>query len=249
MRGTVVDLDERGFLVRDRSGVNRHVSFSYAAEHLDHGYALTGHAAQGITVDRAFVLFPDQGALHEWGYVACTRACLQTRLYLADREALERETPLRESDPTGPAERTARALERSSAAPLALDQRREPRDTILSFVAQQQRRLERDRERTTDQLAAAKRELERLHWWNRDRRAEVETEITLHRKTLGRAGHRANQLRRDAELRSERLAQRSKTLALARERDEFTPSLQPERARSRVAIEIDPPSPGRGLEL
>jgi hypothetical protein len=249
MRGTIVDLDERGFLVRDRSAVNRHVSFSYAAEHLDYGYALTGHAAQGITVDRAFVLFPDQGALREWGYVACTRAHLQTRLYLADRDALEHETPVRESDPAAPPERTARALERSSAEPLALDQRREPRDTILNFFAQQQERLERDRERTTEQLAAAVRELEQLHWWNRDRRTELETEITLHHETLGRANHRANQLCRDAELRSERLAQRSKTPALARERNELAPSLQPERARRSPTIKHDREPPCRGLEL
>jgi conjugative relaxase-like TrwC/TraI family protein len=249
MRGTVVGLDDRGFVLRDLNGVNRHVSFSYAAEHLGYGYALTGHAAQGITVDRAFVLFPDQGALKEWGYVACTRARLQTRLYLADRDALERETPLRESDPAAPPERTARALERSSAEPLAVDQRREPRDTILNFVAQQQGKLERDRERTTEQLAAATRELEQLHWWNRDRRTELETEITLHRETLGRANHRANQLRRDAELRSERLAQRSKTLAPVRERDGLTLSPQPERAHRSPAVGLDREPPGRRLEL
>ena len=249
MRGTIVDLDEKAFIVRDRSAVNRHVPFSYAAEHLDYGYALTGHTAQGITVDRAFVLFPHQGALREWGYVACTRARLQTRLYLADRDTLERETPLRESDPAAPPERTARALERSSAEPLALDQRREPRDTILNFVAQQQAKLDRDRERATQQLTAAKRELEQLHWWNRDRRAKLETEITLHHETLGRTDHRANKLRRDAELRSERLAQRSKKLASARERDELTPSLQPERSRRSPAIKLDREPPGRGLEL
>ena len=247
MRGTIIDLDERGFIVRDRSGVNRRVDFSYAAEYLGYGYALTGHAAQGITVDRAFVLLPDQGALQEWGYVACTRARLQTRLYLADRDALERETPLREADPAAPPERTARALERSSAEPLALDQRREPRDTIRTFVAQQQEKLERDRERTTEQLAAAMRELEQLHWWNRDRRAELQSEIALHNKTLGRADHRASQLRRDAELRAERLAQRSKKLAPSRERDELTPSLQPERSRRSPTIKLDREPPGRGL--
>jgi conjugative relaxase-like TrwC/TraI family protein len=249
MRGTIVDLDNRGLVVRDQSGVNRHVTRPYAAEHLDYGYALTGHAAQGITVDRAYVLLPDQGALQEWGYVACSRARLQTRLYLADRDALERETPLRESDPAAPSERTARALERSSAEPLALDQRRELRDTILNFVAEQQEKLERDRKRTTQQLAATKRELEQLHWWNRDRRAELQTEITLHHETLGRAEQRGKQLRRDAELRSERLAQRSKTLALAREREGLTPSRQPERARRSPAVKPDREPPGRGLEL
>lgn len=249
MRGTIVDLDERGFVVRDRSAVNRRVSFSYAAEHLAYGYALTGHAAQGVTVDRAFVLFPDQGALREWGYVACTRARLQTRLYLADRDGLEPETPLHESHPTAAPERTTRALERSSVEPLALDQRRATQDTILDLVARQQEKLERECERTSEQLAAAERELEQLHWWNRDRRTELKTEITLHRATLGRAHHRADQLRRDAELRSERLAQRSKTVALAREHDGLTRALQPERARRSPAIKPEREPPGRSLEL
>lgn len=111
-----------------------------------------------------FGLFPDQGAL--------------------------RETPLRESDPAAPPERTARALERSAAEPLGLGQRRESRDTILNFLGQQQEKLERDRERTTEQLASTVRELKPLHWWNRDRRTELEAEITLHREALGRADHR-----------------------------------------------------------
>ena len=33
-------------------------------------YALTGHKMQGLTVERAFVLADDDGALREWGYVA-----------------------------------------------------------------------------------------------------------------------------------------------------------------------------------
>jgi ATP-dependent exoDNAse (exonuclease V) alpha subunit len=61
---------------------------------LDHAYALTGHAAQGATVERAFVLLPDAGALREWGYVACSRARADTHVYLCERDAIERETPL-----------------------------------------------------------------------------------------------------------------------------------------------------------
>ena len=65
----------RGADAPDGRGATPHAStLDYAAEHLEHGYALTGHAAQGATVDRAFVLLRDQGALREWGYVACTRA-------------------------------------------------------------------------------------------------------------------------------------------------------------------------------
>ncbi len=241
MRGTIVDLDERGFVVRDPSAVNRHVSFSYAAEHLDYGYALTGHAAQGITVDRAFVLLPDQGSLREWGYVACTRARMQTLLYLADRDLLECETPLREPDPAAPPERSARALERSSTEPLALDQRRERRDTTLTLIGKQQEQLDRHRERTSKQLRTARHELEHLHWWNRDRRAELETEIRLHLAALVRADQKHEQLRELTEARSRRIA-------LDRERDARTRSRQPELAARRPTIKLEREPRSRGLE-
>jgi conjugative relaxase-like TrwC/TraI family protein len=242
MRGTVVDLDNRGLVIRDQTGVNRHVAFSYAAEHLDYGYALTGHAAQGLTVDRAYVFLPDQGALQEWGYVACTRARLQTRLYLADRDLLERETPLRQPDAASPPERAARALERSSAEPLALDQRRSGGDTILNFYAQQEEQLDRDRERSANQLAAARRGLEQLHWWNHDRRAELETEIALQRQALARAEERRDHLH-------ERAEQRRRTLAVEQERDELMRSLRPEPPGRSPRIKVEREPPGLSLEL
>jgi hypothetical protein len=110
--------------------------------------ALTGHAAQGATVERAFVLLPDQGALREWGYVACSRTRTETHLYLAERDPIERETPLRDPNATDPAERAARALERSALEPLALDRTRERRDTTMRLLTQEQERLARIRERT-----------------------------------------------------------------------------------------------------
>ncbi len=238
MRGTVVKLDGDALIVRDQTRTRRFVPFAYAAEHLEYGYALTGHAAQGLTVDHAFVLLHDQGSLQEWGYVACSRARLQTRLYLADRETLDRETPLRDPEPVAPPERAARALERSSAEPLALDQRRERADPTLRLVAQQQEQLRRQRERTSERLKAAERELQHLHWWNRDRRGELATEITLDRTALAHANERSEELTRLAE-------RRSRLLALARERDDLTPSRRPELRAPR--LEREPP--GLGLEL
>jgi conjugative relaxase-like TrwC/TraI family protein len=242
MRGTILDLEERGFLVRDQSGVSRHVAFAYAAEHLDYGYALTGHAAQGVTADRTFVLLTDQGALQEWGYVACSRARLQTRLYLAGRDMLERETPLRQPDLAGPPERAARALQRSSAESLALDQRRGSRDSILNRIAQQHERVDCQREHTAEQLARAQRELQHLHRWNRGRSAQLETEIVLHEKALDRCDAKAEQLRRAAE-------RRSQFLAFALEREELTRSPAPEPPRRSPAVKLDREPPGRGLEL
>ncbi|HZC75271.1 MAG TPA: MobF family relaxase, partial [Gaiellaceae bacterium] len=239
MRGTIVDLDGSGFVVRDLAGVNRHVAFTYAAEHLDYGYALTGHAAQGMTLDRVFVLLPDQGALQEWGYVACTRARLQTRLYLADRDLRERETPLRGPDRGAPPERTARALQQSATEPLALDHRAR-RDTTLNLLNQEQEKLDRHRGSAARQLAAAERELAQLRPWNRGRRGELEAGIARRKRTVERADEKAEQLRR-------RVAERRQALAFRDERRELTTELPAERSRGRVKLEREPR--GLGLDL
>lgn len=62
-RATIVALDETALTLRTDTGELRPVPPEYAVDHLDHGYALTGHAAQGATVERAFVLFRGQSAL------------------------------------------------------------------------------------------------------------------------------------------------------------------------------------------
>ncbi len=238
MRGTVVGLEPDALRVRDETRAVRRVPLEYAAEHLDYGYALTGHAAQGVTVDRTYVLLHDHGALREWGYVACGRARLETRVYLADRDTLERETPLRQPDLAGPPERAFRALQLPAAEPLALDQRQRGGDTILNVYAQQQQQLSRLRERTSKQLAAAKRELQHLHWWNRDRRADLEAEIKHHHQALDRASRKSRQLHQLAK-------RRSQTLALARERDDLAASRRPERLRPR--LQREPPRLGPEL--
>jgi conjugative relaxase-like TrwC/TraI family protein len=48
-----------------------------------HGYAGTAHIAQGMTTGHAFVLGSDT-AYREWGYVAWSRARLQTRFYVCE---------------------------------------------------------------------------------------------------------------------------------------------------------------------
>ena len=47
---------------------------------ITHGYAVTGHVAQGMTVDRALVLGTD-ALFQEWGYVAMSRGRTTNRFY------------------------------------------------------------------------------------------------------------------------------------------------------------------------
>ncbi|HXF97512.1 MAG TPA: MobF family relaxase [Gaiellaceae bacterium] len=238
-RGTVVNLGPWTLTLRMDAGQLRSLPLPYAAADLDHAYALTGHAAQGATVERAFVLLPDEGALREWGYVACSRARAETHLYLAQRDTLERETPLREPSPTGPPERAARALKRSSTEPLALDRTRLRRDATLRVLAKQQEHLDQLRGRTTERLATAQLEHKRLHWWNRgSRRFELEVEIARYMAVLERSDERRNQL-------IEHVERRSRFLALARERESRSPLLGLEPRRP--GLEHAPS--GRTIEL
>jgi Ti-type conjugative transfer relaxase TraA len=70
-----VEADERDILLPS----------AYVAEHVDHGYAMTAHRAQGSTVDRAFVLGSDE--LHrEWGYTAMSRHRDEARFYVTAPE-------------------------------------------------------------------------------------------------------------------------------------------------------------------
>ncbi len=86
---------------------------------LDHGYAITGHKAQGMTTGRAFVL--GSGDLYrEWGYVALSRGRTSNHLYLT--------APSDDRDEIAPAEPSGdrlttltRALQRSRGQQLATD--------------------------------------------------------------------------------------------------------------------------------
>jgi conjugative relaxase-like TrwC/TraI family protein len=86
-----------------------------------HGYAITGHVAQGLTVDHAFVLAAD-GMSREWAYVALSRGRESNQLYLAElsydvREEFAPANP----DPRDPIERLAASLRGSEAQVLAID--------------------------------------------------------------------------------------------------------------------------------
>ena len=89
--GTLAVADRQRFRVRLDSG--RTVEFDPRAYgRLDHGYAATVHKAQGITVDRAYVL-AGRGFDRNLSYVALTRHRHQLRLYV-DQETFASEDQL-----------------------------------------------------------------------------------------------------------------------------------------------------------
>ena len=88
--------------------------------HLDHGYAITAHRAQGATVDRAFVLGSDE-LYREWGYTALSRHRDEARFYVsATPDTLNRPPSLMHSDQEV-AREAARMLATSRAQALAVE--------------------------------------------------------------------------------------------------------------------------------
>lgn len=69
-----VDAKDRSLIVQlDRESEARHLPDWYLdTGYVDHGYALTGHKAQGATVDRTFSVMGDRTD-REWAYVAMSR--------------------------------------------------------------------------------------------------------------------------------------------------------------------------------
>ena len=79
--GTVERAVGRGLAIGTAEG-QRVLSAAYLeAGHLSHGYALTIHKAQGLTVDRAYVL-AGESLSQESGYVAMSRAREVTELFV-----------------------------------------------------------------------------------------------------------------------------------------------------------------------
>ena len=205
-RGTVAEVDrERGSLVveTDRGGRATLTRRYLAARNVRHGYALTGHSGQGLTVERAFVLGRGEARLQEWGYVALSRAREATRLYITGTPK-ERESQFHELDDRDPVARMAQALEESAIERLAVDQhplpsgprhqtraqieRPEVPETDLAkrrLLEQQQLATVKAREAAERALAEAERKLKRLPRLVRGRRREeLHAEIGRQRSTL-----------------------------------------------------------------
>jgi conjugative relaxase-like TrwC/TraI family protein len=238
-RGPIVEVDRRYLL----------------AGNVRHAYALTGHAAQGLTVERAFVLGAGEARLQEWGYVALSRARTQTRLYVTGTPR-EHESDFHALDDRDPLTRFGRALEESASELLAVDQRPLPtgarhqarpqiersipsgeQRTRLRLLEQQRLAVSKARADAERKLAAAERELSRHRLLPRGRRRDaLRAEIALRQTAIRMADARLVQLER------EYAQARSPLPTRERARDRLSP------LRER-ALERRPPTRERGLGL
>ncbi len=76
--------DGSAVLEIERDGGSRITIDTSEYSHLAHGYALTAHKSQGVTVDHAHILASEVMSDREWSYVAVSRARSSTQIY-ADR--------------------------------------------------------------------------------------------------------------------------------------------------------------------
>jgi conjugative relaxase-like TrwC/TraI family protein len=203
--GTVqrIDPEQRTLTLATDRGPTVELSRSYLkAGNVRHAYALTGHAAQGLTVQRAFVLGSGEARLQEWGYVALSRAREETRLYVTGTPR-EHETHFHDIDDREPLTRFGRALEESAIEELAVDQhplasghQHEARPEIerpaLSEDERMSRRLlehkrlalSKTQDTAERRLAAAERQRAGCGPLRRRARAELRAEIELQRGAI-----------------------------------------------------------------
>jgi conjugative relaxase-like TrwC/TraI family protein len=181
-RGTVEALGASGrtLIVRTDRGDQVKLGRRYLEDgNVRHGYALTGHAGQGITVERAFVLGSGGARLQEWGYVALSRARRETRLYVTGTVP-ERESHFHDLDDRDPITRLGQALEESAIERLAVDQRPLRSDPLNDT------RAEIERPRGEAEVRARRRVLEQDRLATMKLRQHAERTLAIAKKRLER---------------------------------------------------------------
>jgi len=139
--------------------------------HLDHGYAITAHRAQGATVDRAFVLGSDE-LYREWGYTALSRHRAEARFYVSAQPRFVNQAP----EPLTSGDDLVGAVERMLADSRAehLAQHGLERDVIGKLLERRLAEALVERERYAERLSALADERAETHWWQRARRDQID---------------------------------------------------------------------------
>jgi len=145
---TAIDADRRTITLRlDRTDQPVTVPHWYLDDgHLDWGYAVTGHKAQGATARRAHTVAGD-GVDREWIYVTMSRGREANTIYLTDREFGSNECEHLTHQRPDRIPALIAALARTATEPAALDTGRGPK-TLTD------EQLERRLAEAQDELAA-----------------------------------------------------------------------------------------------
>jgi conjugative relaxase-like TrwC/TraI family protein len=127
--GTIMSVDEvsAAISIRTDAGELRLVDVTYAANHLEHAYALTAHSAQGGTFEWAGVIGRPEEFTREWAYTALSRARRQTTLHIVtepperEQERDEYAPPAAERDLAAGRRALANAMRRTETELLAIE--------------------------------------------------------------------------------------------------------------------------------
>ncbi|MDP8930594.1 MAG: AAA family ATPase, partial [Actinomycetota bacterium] len=215
---TAVDPSARSITLRDDHGTTIILPADYLDDgRVTHAYAITGHKAQGLTVDHTFVLGSPE-LYREWGYVALSRGRESNRLYVHGMEEdLDPELDQHRPRPTGdPTAILSQRLQRSRAQPPISDATaalagrwRELQQRLADPAVRRQRELSQQRDELADRhnslsrlVEGDQKQLDRLDHGlrrlrNRQARAELETRLGRSRAALAEAEQHLCQVQRE----------------------------------------------------
>ncbi len=217
-QGTVIDLGRNAehLDLHTDHGETIRIPADYLA-HARHGYALTGHASQGESVDRTFVLASPERGGAAWAYVAGSRQRHDLQVFVVHHEAEDVEEAL------------ARAWSRSQAKSLALDLvDPAPRNAAMDAARGEIMAA------TPERLVARREELRAALDETRSRMTATDGNFRARRAEAARALERAEDGGRDAERRVSHLSEQLAETPLWRRRERA--GLRDDLARARGEV-------------
>jgi conjugative relaxase-like TrwC/TraI family protein len=170
--GRITALHDDRLTVALDDGRSTEIPQGYAEDgHLEHGYAITAHRAQGATVDRTFVLGSDE-LYREWGYTAMSRHRTEARFYVSAQPRFLNQAP----EPLTSGDDLIGAVERMLADSRAehLAQHGLERDIIGELLEHQATEAAAKRANYEERVCALGDERAATRWWQRSRRRELE---------------------------------------------------------------------------